>query len=86
MFGFLGFILLFILLIFSIGLSLIGGLLRTLFGLGKRAPRKRSYAYTSSDDEYTSSSSTSFTSSYTSNKKKIFADDEGEYVEFEEVK
>ncbi len=86
MFGFLGFILLFILLIFLIGLSLIGGLLRTLFGLGRRTPRKRSYAYTSSDDEYASSSSASSASSASSNKKKIFADDEGEYVEFEEVK
>ena len=86
MFGFLGFILFFILLIFLIGLSLIGGLLRALFGLGKRAPHKRSYAYTSPDDEYTSTSSASSTTSASSSKKKIFADDEGEYVEFEEVK
>ena len=78
MFGFLGFILIFILLIILIGLILIAHLLRTLFGLGKRAPKP--YNTQSAND-----ASMANNSSTTTSKKKIFDDDEGEYVEFEEV-
>ncbi|MBQ7350591.1 MAG: DUF4834 family protein [Bacteroides sp.] len=85
MFGFLGFILIFILFIVLLGIALLGNIIRTLFGLGKRAP-KHFYG-----DKNTSSAnsqeSASTQSTYTSTeKKKIFAKDEGEYVEFEEVK
>lgn len=78
MFGFLGFILIFILLIILIGLTLITNLLRTLFGLGKRAPKPYN-AQSANDASMANNSST------TTSKKKIFDDDEGEYVEFEEV-
>ena len=82
MFGFLGFILLFILFIVLIGLALISNVLRFIFGLGKRTP-KRSYGQESHQANHTH---TSTTSSSAPQKKKIFDDNEGEYVEFEEVK
>ena len=78
MFGFLGLILIFILLIILIGFTLIANLLRTLFGLGKRAPKPY-------DNQSANDASTANNSSTTTSKKKIFDDDEGEYVEFEEV-
>lgn len=83
MFGLLGFILLFILVIILIGLALIGNVLRFIFGLGRRTP-KHYYGQEASQANQTHASST--TSSTTTKKKKIFDDDEGEYVEFEEVK
>ena len=82
MFGFLGFILLFILFIVLIGLALISNVLRFIFGLGKRTP-KRSYGQESRQANHTH---TSTTSASAPQKKKIFDDNEGEYVEFEEVK
>ena len=82
MFGFLGFILLFILFIVLIGLALISNVLRFIFGLGKRTPQ-RSYGQESRQANHTH---TSTTSASAPQKKKIFDDNEGEYVEFEEVK
>lgn len=85
MFGFLGFILIFILFIVLLGIALLGNIIRALFGLGKRAPK---HFYGDKNTSSTSShESASAQSTYTpSEKKKIFAKDEGEYVEFEEVK
>lgn len=82
MFGILGFILIFILFILLIGLFFIGSIIRYIFGLGKRSP-KHYYGQTSdqTDNAHTSTSS----SASTNGKKKIFDEDEGEYVEFEEV-
>ena len=81
MFGFLGFILLFILAIVLIGLLLIGNVLRYIFSFGRRTP-KRHHGPTQSQADQTQTSA----SSSAPQKKKIFDDDEGEYVEFEEVK
>lgn len=82
MFGILGVILIFILLIILTGFALIGNILRFIFGFGKKASK---YHYekqaNQTDTTYTSSTS----SASASRKKKIFDDDEGEYVEFEEV-
>lgn len=91
MFSLLGylFILIFIILIF--GLSIISRILRTLFGFGRRT---RSTFNSSSNDDSGSRSYTHHNSS-TSNdddrsnapkRKKIFEENEGEYVEFEEIK
>lgn len=85
MFGFLGFILIFILLIVLIGITFVGNIIRMIFGLGRRAPKR----YSDASGQNTSStdySQASTASSSSSGKRKIFADDEGEYVEFEEVK
>ena len=77
MFGFLGFILIFILLIVFVVIALLGNLVRTIFGIGKRTPKHV--------HEETSQTTQQASSTTHSGKKKIFAEDEGEYVEYEEV-
>jgi hypothetical protein len=78
MFGFLGFILIFILLIVFVVIALLGNLVRAIFGFGKRTPKPfQGEPHQTSQQQATSSSN--------STKKKIFAEDEGEYVEYEEV-
>lgn len=83
MFGFLGFILIFILFIVLIAVALLGNLVRAVFGLGRRAPKQ--YNHTRQASDYSTGSTEETTTSTPLNKKKIFGDDEGEYVEFEEV-
>ena len=78
MFGFLGFILIFILLIVFVVIALLGNLVRAIFGFGKRTPKPF-------QDETHQTSQQQATCSSNSTKKKIFAEDEGEYVEYEEV-
>ena len=88
MFGFLGFILIFILFIVLFVIAVLGTFIRSIFGLGRRAPKNYYGEKTSSSstgDNYSSSQGTQASAS-PNGKKKIFADDEGEYVEFEEVK
>ena len=84
MFGFLGFILLFIFLIVIIVLTLLGNVIRMIFGFGKRTPKEfkgqKNETYDYNNHQQTTESTTSSTG-----KKKIFEKDEGEYVEFEEV-
>lgn len=79
MFGFLGFLLLFLLLIIFIGFFILGNILRALFGIGRRTPTH--YHGDPSQDDATASPDGSSTK-----KKKIFGDDEGEYVDYEEIK
>ena len=63
-----------------------GNLIRSIFRIGKRTPQKHSNNQTSSSQTNGSYSSTqSSTASSYNGKKKIFAEDEGEYVEYEEV-
>lgn len=76
MFGIIGFIFLFILLLVLFALVFLGNIIRMLFGLGRRAPKQ----YTSPQETSSPTGSTASTP-----KKKIFGEDEGEYVEFEEV-
>lgn len=77
MFGFLGFILIFILLIVFVVIAFLGNLVRTIFGIGKRTPK-----HVHEETHQTTQQASSTTNS---GKKKIFAEDEGEYVEYEEV-
>lgn len=87
-FGFLGVILIIILFIILFVIALLGNFIRSIFGFGRRAP-KHFYGDKNSsttDNSYTSNSQSAQASASSSNKKKIFAEDEGEYVEFEEVK
>lgn len=97
MFGFLGFLLILFLLILFIGFSILGNILRVLFGFGKHNTyQNRTYTRQgentynqnqTNDYSGTSSSSSSQKRPRSSeNKKKTFDDDEGEYVDFEEVK
>ena len=87
-FGFLGFIIILVFIIIFIVLAFLGNIVRSIFGLGRRAPKQyygeKSNSSDKNNESYTSAQSTT---TYSMNgKKKIFADDEGEYVEFEEVK
>lgn len=100
MFGFLGFLLILFLLILFIGFSILGNILRVLFGFGKRntyqnrtytRQGENTYNQNQTNDENENfaenSSSSSHKHSHSSrDRKKIFDDDEGEYVDYEEVK
>lgn len=80
MFGFLGFILMFILMIVLVGVVFIFNIIRTIFGLGRRTLKRYDFSQQTSGN---GGGGTQSTASY--NKKKIFGNDEGEYVEYEEV-
>lgn len=83
MFSFLGFIFFFVLIIIFFGLIIIGGVLRALFGFGKRNSSTRS---TSNGKAYNSTHTHKKGNAQdTPKRKRLFDDDEGEYVEFEEV-
>lgn len=84
MFGFLGFILIIILVIILFALAVLGNLVRFVFGLGKGTP-KRDNRHTSAQASNKQTSAPNTYSSNPSHKKKIFSDDDGEYVEFEDV-
>ena len=88
MFGILGIILILILFIVLFVIAILGNFIRTIFGLGKRATKAFTGEKASSNHTQSTYSSTQSaqTSDSSNGKKKIFADDEGEYVEFEEVK
>ena len=100
MFGFLGFLLIIFLLIVFIGFTILGNILRVLFGIGKHPPyqnrtsthqKQNTYAQPQTNDENEnfaefSSSSSNRHSHSSGNRKKIFDDDEGEDVDYEEVK
>lgn len=84
MFGILGFILILLLVIVLFAFALLGNLLRFVFGLGKRTPKYYNNQTSSNknNEEYVSESVTQ----NKTERKKIFDKDDGEYVEFEEIK
>lgn len=94
MFGFLSFLLILFLLILLIGFSILGKILRVLFGSGYRSSNYQNRTYTNREnfnrqqdkqDGYAQAETYSDTlHNSKSNRKKIFDDDEGEYVDFEE--
>lgn len=86
MFGFIGFILIFILVIVLFVFAILGNIVRAIFGLGRRAPKHFYGNNTTSSQENTYTYSQRSQQPSANGKKKIFADDEGEYVEYEEVK
>lgn len=84
----LGFLLVIIVSILVIVFSVISGILRVLFGFG----RKQRYQTGTAGDDYrnksgkTSSSDSAENYTTQNQRKKIFDKDDGEYVDFEEVK
>lgn len=89
MFHILGFIFFFLLIIFIIGLVLLSKVLRTIFGFGRKmtgnttkgnAGRSTVYA------EETSQGNTQYSQQKGKVRKKVFDEDEGEYIDFEEIK
>ena len=84
-FGFLGFLLILIIFIVLIVIAFLGNIVRSIFGWGKRTP-KHFYGEKASTSEAGNTHTSTQSPSSSNGKKKIFSDDEGEYVEFEEVK
>ena len=82
MFHILGFLFIIILVILIIGLSILGSVVRFLFGAGRRQTRPQTYARTSEKREDTVNTEEG---ERHINRKKIFGKDEGEYVDFEEI-
>ena len=89
MFHILGFIFFFLLVIFIIGLVLLSKVLRAIFGFGRKMTGStaagrtgRSAAYS----EETSQGNAQYSQRKRQNRKKIFDEDEGEYIDFEEIK
>ena len=72
----LGFLFIIIISIFVLGLSIVGSILRALFGFGRRSSSTHQATNTEETEKQKEQSK----------HKKFFSEDEGEYVDFEEVK
>jgi hypothetical protein len=89
MFHILGFLFIIIIAILLIGLSIIGTVIRSIFGLGgRRTSSSRGYSY---NENGPSSNPTSGETELEEGEihpkhKKLFSENEGEYVDFEEIK
>lgn len=86
MFHILGFLFLIGIVILVLGLSLVGNIVRILFGGRHKRQRVEDINrhYTSSN--YENDDTRASREQPPTTRKKIFDDDEGEYVDFEEVK
>lgn len=73
-----GFLFIILLIIFIFGISIISGILRLFFGLGRKATRNPG-------EQHSEHRKSSQSTSRPKKQKKIFDDDEGEYVDFEEI-
>ena len=82
-----GFFFLIIIIVLIFGLSIISGILRLLFGFGRKSSsqhtqsRNQQNTYHQEDKKEDAGNTPS-----SRNHKKLFDKDEGEYVDFEEVK
>jgi FtsZ-interacting cell division protein ZipA len=86
MFHILGFLFFIVIAIFFIGIILVGSIFSRLFG-GKH--RSTFYSYKPKDTKQSQTTHDNYQSEtlHSTNKhKKIFQKDEGEYVDFEEIK
>lgn len=70
-----------IIVVLLIGLSLVSSILRLLFGSGNKTGRTNNTNHNQMKDNPFYNEQTP----QANNRKKIFDDDEGEYVDFEEV-
>lgn len=99
MFHFLGFLFIIIIAILLIGLSIVGTVIRSIFGLGGRRSsdtnpngngnyQGRGYSFNDSQQSDTShhEEATPEEGDLHPKRKKLFSKDEGEYVDFEEIK
>lgn len=94
MFHLLGFLFLIFIVILVVGLTIVGSVLRTIFGFGRRRPASprsthtHTYRTSHTESQHTSANNDEeIRKEQTDIKhKKIFTKDEGEYVDFEEVK
>lgn len=90
MFHILGFIFFFVLIILAIGFVILWRIVNTFLGIGKRMTNNsqdsQQNTYQRKEDYSERNQQTTGSSHSPSDKKKIFGEDEGEYVEFEEIK
>ena len=84
------FLLIIVVAVFVMGLAAIGNIIRAVFGLGRdatsRQQTKRQGQYTSSSQQQNQSQHNKDESKTDPKNGKVFAQDEGEYIEFEEIK
>lgn len=85
MLSFLGFIFFFVLIIIVFGLTIISGVLRALFGFGKRNNSSTRSTSSNNGTNHSTFESQKRNAHDTPKRKKLFDDDEGEYVDFEET-
>ena len=97
MFHILGFLFIIIIAILLIGLSIIGSVIRTIFGLGGRRTSSNSGpyqkngelpagGYSYNDNKQSPEEAQAEEGEIRPRHKKLFSKDEGEYVDFEEIK
>ena len=98
MFHILGFLFIIIIAILLIGLSIIGTVIRNIFGLGGRRTSTNSGSYRKGNGNYrpggysyndnrqSSEEAQPEEGEIRSRHKNLFSKDEGEYVDFEEIK
>ena len=98
MFHILGFLFIIIIAILLIGLSIIGTVIRNIFGLGGRRTSSNSGpyqkgngnyqpgGYSYNDNRQSSEEAQTEEGEIRPRHKKLFSKDEGEYVDFEEIK
>ena len=86
MFHILGFLFIIIIAILLIGLSIIGTVIRNIFGLGGRRTSSNSGPYQNNDNRQSSEEAKTEEGEIRPRHKKLFSKDEGEYVDFEEIK
>ncbi|WP_321334759.1 DUF4834 family protein [uncultured Bacteroides sp.] len=75
----LGFLFMIVIFILVLGLSIVSSVLRVLFGFNRRSSSSKNAQTRSREEQDTSEQQPP-------KHKKLFDDDEGEYVDFEEVK
>ena len=92
MFHLLGFLFIIFIVILVVGLTIVGSVLRAIFGFGRRRPasskgtQTHTYRTTHAENRQASDSEETIKEQADAKHKKIFTKDEGEYVDFEEVK
>ncbi|MCI1681182.1 MAG: DUF4834 family protein [Bacteroides sp.] len=96
MFNILAFLFIFILAILFIGVSIVGSILRSLFGLGRHSQQgntnanssSRDYTFygSQSEDKQADNAQKETNDQSQAKHKKIFDKSDGEYVDYEEVK
>ena len=95
MFHILGFLFIIVIAVIIIGLALVGSVLRAIFGLGKRSSasgsRSQNSTHSNSGQRYYRPTQANdkeeiITDTGANKHKKLFDDNEGEYVDYEEIK
>lgn len=80
------FILIFFICLFGIGLSIIGTILRAIFGIGRPKQHYEQPRHNNGETRNNTNYNNSTSDNEEVHNKKIFSKDEGEYVDFEEIK